>query len=37
MESPAMNGDVVLFHRDRDFEAIAKARSSLRQLWLDWP
>ena len=33
----ALNGDVVLFHRDRDFEAIAKARPSFRQLWLEWP
>ena len=33
----ALNGDVVLLHRDRDFEAIAKVRPSFRQLWLDWP
>jgi predicted nucleic acid-binding protein len=33
----ALKNDVVLFHRDRDFKVIAKARSSLRELWLKWP
>ncbi len=32
----SLDNDVILFHRDRDFEAIALARP-LRQVWIDWP
>jgi predicted nucleic acid-binding protein len=32
----ALDQDLMLFHRDRDFETIAAVRP-LRQLWLDWP
>jgi len=33
----ALKNDLMLFHCDRDFEVIAQARSSFRQLWLKWP
>lgn len=33
----ALKNDLILFHCDRDFKVIAKARSSFRQLWLEWP
>jgi predicted nucleic acid-binding protein len=33
----ALKNDLMLFHRDRDFNVIAKVRPSLRHLWLEWP
>ena len=32
----ALDEDVMLFHRDRDFETIATARPMLRQVWIEW-
>ncbi|MFY9822682.1 MAG: PIN domain-containing protein [Thermoanaerobaculia bacterium] len=33
----ALTNDLMLFHRDRDFKVIEKARPALRHLWLKWP
>ncbi len=33
----ALENDLMLFHRDRDFRVIARARPAFRQLWIEWP